>query len=428
MQPNRRLQFPPLSLLRGIGLAMLALAASPAEAQLETWGASGDVRMRYRTGEGAPLLTRNAATVPQTIASDVIVDLQIGGTSSIADEDPGEMSLSSVGDSDALRELGDVEVKVGTLELNDSFVTALQGGSVGPLGALTMLLSEYTSPGISVDGSLTAQVSTLGANIRTGGIARISGCAGTISSEKGADVEIDASTLSSASFRGGLVLTNSTLTGQRGSLREGFLQVESSSIDVVNEFGVGSNATSTATTADTDVLWTNTVVESGRAAVGANGAFTTGFEMQSASLWRNFGIFQMGNPLTNVDVNSGSRIDARADFQQAGGSLLVRSNVPSASRIDVAEDFELGLSVASTLTIEDGGYVDVDGTLTIGPLSTLNLNGGTLRVGALDEQGVLNENGGTLIVPEVAGVAPPLTAALALALLRRRRDCVAASP
>jgi hypothetical protein len=89
----------------------------------------------------------------------------------------------------------------------------------------------------------------------------------------------------------------------------------------------------------------------------------------------------------------------------------VRSGVPSASRIDVAGDLDLGLSVASTLAIEAGGYVDVDGTLTIGPLSTLNLNGGTL------------------IVPEAAGVAPPLTAALALALLRRRRrQRVPASP
>ena len=422
MQPNRRLPLLPLPLRLRIGLAVLGLVASPAEAQPGgSWAASGDVRMRYRTGDGAPLLTRTAATVPETLESDLIVDLKVGGTSSLADEDPGTMSLSSVGSSGALRELGDVEVKVGTLELNDSFVTALQGGSVGPLGALATLLSEFTSPGISVDGSLTAQASTLGANIRTGGVARISGCAGTISSEKGSDVEIDASTLDSARFRGTLVFTNSIVDGAgNGSFREGFLQVESTSIDVLGGFGVGNNASTTATTADTDVIWTNTVVESNGASVGANGAFTTGFEMQGASLWRSFGIFQMGNPLTNVDVNSGSRIDARADFQLGGGSLLVRSNVPSASRIDVAGDFDLGLSVASTLTIEEGGYVDVDGTLTIGPLSTLNLNGGTLRVGALE--GVVDENGGTLIVPEAAGIAPPLAAALALALLRRRRN------
>lgn len=96
MQPNRRLLLP---LLLNLGLAFLALAASPAEAQLESWGASGDVRMRYRTEVGAPLLTRTAATVPETVESDIIVDLKIGGTSSIADEDPGTMSLSSVGDS-----------------------------------------------------------------------------------------------------------------------------------------------------------------------------------------------------------------------------------------------------------------------------------------------------------------------------------------
>jgi hypothetical protein len=421
MQSNLRLLLPSLPLLRGIGLAVLALTASPAEAQLESWSASGDVRLWYREGVGGPLLARTAATVPQTVESDVIVELEIGGTSSLADDDPGSMSLSSVGNSEAARAIGDFDVKVGTLSLNDSFVYAQAGGSVGPGGALTLLLSEYTGPGISVDGSLTAQVSTLAANVRTGGIARISGIAGSISSEKGADVEIDASTLGSASFRGALVLTNSTLTGAIGSFREGFLQVESVSIDVLNGFGVGNNSTSTPTTADTDVIWTNTVVESNGASIGANGAFTTGFEMRGASLWRSFGLFGVGNPMTQMDVNSGSRIDARADFGMGGGTLLVRSGVPSASRIDVAEDFDLGSTVASTLTIEEGGYVDVDGTLTIGPLSTLNLNGGTLRVGALDEQGVLNENGGTLIVPEAAGVAPPLAAALALALLRRRR-------
>ncbi len=67
---------------------------------------------------------------------------------------------------------------------------------------------------------------------------------------------------------------------------------------------------------------------------------------------------------------------------------------------------------------EIGGVVDVDGTLTIGPLATLNLNGGTLRVGNLDNQGMLNENGGTLIVPEPA--MPAFAALLALALVARR--------
>jgi hypothetical protein len=110
-------------------------------------GASGDVLLWYRTEVGAPRLARTAATVPETVESDVIDELEIGGTSSIADEDPDTMSLSSVGDSETPRAIGDFDVKVGTLSLNDSFVYAQAGGSVGPLGALTMLLSEYTAPG-----------------------------------------------------------------------------------------------------------------------------------------------------------------------------------------------------------------------------------------------------------------------------------------
>jgi hypothetical protein len=140
------------------------------------------------------------------------------------------------------------------------------------------------------------------------------------------------------------------------------------------------------------------------------------------STWRSFGPFSISGENTQVDVGSGSHIDAGADFGIGNAHVTVAS-IAEESRIDVAGDFYLDGSLA-VLTIEDGGYVDVDGTLSISPLATLNLNGGTLRVGNLDNSqgGVLNENGGTLIVPEVAGIAPPLAAALTLALLRRRRD------
>ena len=90
--------------------------------------------------------------------------------------------------------------------------------------------------------------------------------------------------------------------------------------------------------------------------------------------------------------------------------------------ITVGDSGLIGNQQTGTLTIEDGGDVDVDGTFTIRPLATLNLNGGTLRVGAFDNQGTFNENGGTLIVPEPA--ATGVAALLALALVaRRRRRC-----
>jgi hypothetical protein len=70
--------------------------------------------------------------------------------------------------------------------------------------------------------------------------------------------------------------------------------------------------------------------------------------------------------------------------------------------------------------------VDVAGTLTIFSTGTLNLNGGTLRVGNLVQGGTLNENGGTLIVPEPGATTSAIAAVLTIAIARRRarRHCV----
>jgi hypothetical protein len=112
--------------------------------------------------------------------------------------------------------------------------------------------------------------------------------------------------------------------------------------------------------------------------------------------------------------------------QVSGCFLDALSTTQGAPRIDVDGDLGLGnLDEDSfsngTLAIEDGGVVDVDGTLFIRPLATLNLDGGTLRVSHLVNEGTLNENGGMLIVPEAAGAAPARAAAAALAALGRRR-------
>ena len=152
--------------------------------------------------------------------------------------------------------------------------------------------------------------------------------------------------------------------------------------------------------------------------------------MQGAAFWRSIGLFQFLGSMVTADLSSASRIEAGTHLWIGGARVTVRSGVGTDSRIDVAGDLGLGnvdedTFSNGTLAIEDGGYVDVDGTFTIRPLATLNLNGGTLRVGAFDNQGTFNENGGTLIVPEPA--ATGVAALLALALVaRRRRSCRAA--
>ena len=429
MTPSERLQPPtlPLSLvlLRLAGIAAIALAAPRAEAQPDAvWSASGDVLVRYRTSPGGTLYGRTTAMIPQTAETDVIVDIEVGASSNNpADVDPGSLSLSNVGDAATPRDLGDVDVNIGTLSLNDSFVTG-RFDVDKPTSVMVMRLSGVGGQGVLVrdGGTFTAEASQISGTVRAGGVARVSGCTGGLGSVIGADIEIDGSILGSTDFQGKQVIKNSTITTFLSRLRQGEFDFENVSLDVESDFTVGGSTTGAVPT-DTDFLMTSSVFESGTGLVRAGVGIATDFTMRG-STWRSFGLFQIGGNNTQVDVGSGSHIDARADLGVGNAHVTVAS-IAEESRIDVAGDLDLDGSLATVLTIEDGGYVDVDGTLTIGPLATLNLNGGTLRVGNLDNShgGVLNENGGTLIVPEAAGIAPPLAAALALALTAsRRRD------
>lgn len=423
---GRMLLFPPSWSLLCRGVAILALAALPAEAQPgANWSASGLVSMQYRTELGGTVFGRNAETIHETLETDIIAGIDIG--SPFGGDTPGTLSISDLGDSEAPRDLGDVEVDVGTLSLTSSFVDG-RIRLTRPEASMTMLLTEMaaTSDIVVLDGAtLTAQASTIYPNAREGSTVRISSCIGIVDTTIGADVEIDLSDLRRARFYGKQVITNTTITGvndTNGEVRQGEFDFENVSLDVANSFGVGGGNSLDPPT-DTDFILTSSTIESGTGTVRAGVGITTGFEMRG-SVWRSFGAFAIRNSGTQVEIESGSRIDARADFRIGGAIATIGSTTGTSSRIDVAGNFDLKGTLPGTLTIEDGGVVDVDGTLTIGELGTLNLNGGTLRVGNLvfEDDGVLNENGGTLIVPEAAGIAPSLAAVLALALLRRRRD------
>jgi len=425
MTPSERLQPPkrPLSLLLPcLGVAVFALAAPRAEAQ---WSASGDVLIRYRTSPGGTLYGRTTAMIPQTAETDVIVDIEVGASSNNpADVDPGSLSLSNVGDAATPRDLGDVDVNIGTLSLNDSFVTG-RFDVDKPTSVMVMRLSGVGGQGVLVrdGGTFTAEASQIGGTVRAGGIARVSGCTGGLGSVIGADIEIDGSILGSTDFQGKQVIKNSTITTFLSRLRQGEFDFENVSLDVESDFTVGGNTTGAVPT-DTSFIMTGSVFESATALVRAGLGIATDLTMRG-STWRSFGLFQIGG--AQVDIGSGSHIDARADLV-VGNSHVTVASIAEESRIDVAGDFDLDGSPSTVtfdpptlLTVGPGGVVEVQGTLTIGEFSTLTIDGGTVRVGALDNQGTLNDPAGALTVPEATGAAPMIAAALGLALLRRRR-------
>jgi len=192
----RLLPFPLTALFRTLGIALLAFDAAPAEAQIENWSASGEVSMTYRTQPAGTVYGRNAATISETVATDIISTIEVGGTSGPSDDDPGDLDLVYAGEEGAPRNIGDVDVNVGTFSLNSSIVTG-RIDVTRPTGVVSMQLSA-TGPGMSLNvrdgGTLTAQASHVSASVTGGGIARVSGITGSLSSGIGADIEIDAST------------------------------------------------------------------------------------------------------------------------------------------------------------------------------------------------------------------------------------------
>jgi hypothetical protein len=239
-----------------------------------------------------------------------------------------------------------------------------------------------------------------------------------------AELGVSGSTINgNPNFRGATSVSGTTITGIFGTVVDGLIQIGLPSGSVWDASGtitVGLNALTT------DLIVSDSTIESGTAYVRGGGP--THLQLQGAATWRAIDLFHFQGSTVTAEVSSASQIDSLGDLWIGQAQVIVRSGVGTDSRIDVAGDLGLGnfdvdTFTTGTLTIEDGGVVDVEGMLFIRPQAVLNLNRVVLRVGVLAKQGALNENGGQLIVPE-AGDAAPLAAGLARVALRRApRTC-----
>jgi hypothetical protein len=417
-------------LLPLFSMVSIALAAAPAAAQPgATWTESGFVTILVRNG--GVLQGREASGV---LENDVIEEIVIGRRGTAASRLPGSLSINGIGTQDFPRDLGEIDLYVGELEVTSVFADSLTSMSVGSIsdteqwdpsvGALVVRLSQFLVPVNLRHGTVTCEQSTMDV-LASGGRTVFSGCAGGASTKidelspfDPPVVTVDGSALNSFDAGGGTI------------------SVSDSSIDTFNERVRGGDVTiglagpvswdddGTLTVAPTTpnplpvtfLLSSGSTIETKATLMAADDV-----TIQGASTWRSFDPMRMIS--TNTDVRSASIVDARSDLEIAG-SVTIGSDVAADSRIDVGGNLLLS---PGTLTIEDGGFVDVAGTLTISPTGTLNLNGGTLRVANLVEEGTLNENGGTLILPEAGATASAIAAALSLAIARSRsrRRCEA---
>ncbi len=177
-------------LLPLFSMVSIALAAAPAAAQPgATWTESGFVTILVRNG--GVLQGREASGV---LENDVIEEIVIGRRGTAASRLPGSLSINGIGTQDFPRDLGEIDLYVGELEVTSVFADSLTSMSVGSIsdteqwdpsvGALVVRLSQFLVPVNLRHGTVTCEQSTMDV-LASGGRTVFSGCAG------GASTKID---------------------------------------------------------------------------------------------------------------------------------------------------------------------------------------------------------------------------------------------
>jgi hypothetical protein len=418
-----------------LGLLAIPLALAPhAAAQPGAFFTeSGYVQIWvYANGSGGRF-GRDAEDIVET---DVIDEILIGNNGLVDNQTPGSMTIAGAGTQETSRAIGDVEIDVGDLTINGSYVTGdidlgvttySQFHDPSP-GNLTFTLSEIVGDVHVGNGTLGASFCMLDdITVREDGHAIIDNCTvDHVSATAGAEIDITHSnvTASLPNYRGDVYIANSALSSVQGTIVDGTIQIgdygQPVSWDATQTITVGANSVAT------DLTVVDADIESAIAVVRGGGATT--FLMTGAATWNTTQRFQISSVATPAEVRGGSRLSSD-DQLWLSTMLTVGSSVESDSFVQVGGDLDIGrtsdasANAGGTLTVEDGGVVEVDGTLFIRPLAVVNLEpGGVLRVGALANTGTLNENGGTLIVPEPTAAALASAAIAALALRARSRD------
>jgi hypothetical protein len=149
----------------------------------------------------------------------------------------------------------------------------------------------------------------------------------------------------------------------------------------------------------------------------------------AATRWVNEGDLTVGRSdlgPAELVLSGGTRFLQRgtATIATAGSDGLAVSG--AGTELEIEEDLIVGpFSLPGTLTVGSGAEVIVHGTFTLGPQAVLNLNaGGTIYAAAAEIEGTVNENGGTLVVPEPGAAASGMVVLVVLAWRSRTvRTC-----
>lgn len=402
--------------------AAVLFFATPASA---FWNSSGDVSISILT----PTIVFVDASEVQP--GDVMHEIFVGGTGG-----PGEVTVVAEGSGLARKTLGAWNINDGNANVDSVFGTdaVFRVGSGTSAGATSGVLN-FVNSDIALSSTLVYRGT---ANV--GGGSKIS------------NVEV----FDESSLYVGLFSQIGNLTTRAGSLaviREGSAAIGASSCsqagDVLVEDSLfrcqsssielgGNVEVRIFSAAHSTFEITNKLRLSDGSLAVSNTIATTGLlEMGGAntdldivhSTWTNAGGLEFKpsavvGPVA-IDVSAGSRYHDLGTARVAGQPAYQHLTVTGAgTEFEVDGDLRIGEYVnfqgnptafSGNVTIADGATVVVHGALAIRPLGVLNLEpGGTIYVGSLSNAGTINENGGTLVVPEPGAIAAALAAVIAL--------------
>jgi len=419
--------------LRSLLVCALVLFAHTATA---TWTEEGDVDIAIST-PGTVLVEAD-----EVEPGDVMAYVYVGGPSTT-----GEVTVVGEGDVTTRKQLGDWDINQGSGDIQTvigAFSARVTiGDSAAPTstaGVLTILDSdlEDISSFAVYQGTLNVIASRIGfvevyedGSLYTSLGSRL-GNLTTRADSYTSIVESIVSSTQRCSLRSTVIVEDSVFRCRHIEIATSGESVADVDVRAVGAPSVTLEATDLFEVQSGDVNIENAIVTTGELTVGA---FETYMGI-AASLWTNAGgtTVQPGGtaPSVRLVIGAGSRFHELESVRVAGAPAVQHLTVDGAgTELEVEGDLRIGqtenhlgqpMDFTGNTTVSNGAEVIVHGTLAVRPQGVLTIeSGATVYAAAVENLGAINENGGTLVVPEAHGALSGIAALSVCAWRARRR-------
>jgi hypothetical protein len=403
--------------------AALLLGASASA----NWIASGEVLINVDTGGGIEVVEAEDVGPGANVTA-----VRVGGSSAA---EPGELTV--VGEGGVERQpLGSWTIAVGVGNVQSTYGTGFfnigDSTGEGTIGELEFLNSDVTANVRVRNGALRVRAGSKIDSVDVFSDGRAYVVEGSrvkvLSTDEGSYLNVDSSTVQQLAvqtcrMQGTALIVDSQFRCGSLELYNGADMDVMPALSSFSEFFIQNDLSAIGGSLEVSA----SDAGSGSIEVGGDAEHATSLRV-SGTDWTNAGdidfILESNGPI-ELAISGGSRFDQQGTVyvsNETGNGLVVTGG---GTELEVGEDLVIGHPTVGTIhgvmRVASGAVVVVHGTLVLGAGGVLDLeSGGTLYANASEIDGTVNENGGTLVVPEPASIGAAAAAALA-ALVRRRR-------